>query len=355
MVDAAENEVRDPSAGEEPGAVPERPAHVVALEMQGAPKRVWIDTDVELAFRTSCDQGCDLSGSTLTVTDEAGSEVARVVLASGEGEAFASGTATIGMPHEAGEHTWHVAFAPAPQAEGATSDVGGTTGEGSEAACDDAACDEPVCHEPVSLDFVLSPEPHETSMSVWDVPSPAVAGAEVCISVGVTCPAGCDLGGQEVVVCNEEGTEVARGALSEKAHGTSNLWRAAVTFAMPETCGLHKWTARYAGADGAHPAADRGFSFSVVADEPTCPVTVHVCAAFGEDALGRANVTVREAGKPPYRGVTGEDGSCVVYVPAGTYTVSASCPRYKPGAVENVEVAESGAEVTLRLSFGPGY
>lgn len=338
--------------------------HGVNFDVCEMPRRVWVDTDVCLTFRAACEHGCDLAGGSLVIVDERGAQVARVVLGPSVDGVSTSEPATVPMPHEPGEHVWSVNYAPAPDeapageasdaapAEGDSPAEGRDGGAGDAAAAPDAA--PRACHEASSFELVLSPEPHTTSMSVWDVPSPAVAGTRACISVGVTCPAGCELAGQDVVVLDEDGAEVARGRLAEKASGTGDLWHATVDVALPEVCGLHHWKARYAG-DGAHPSSERAFSFAVVAEEPTCSVTVHVEAQFGEGCLAHANVTLREPGNPPYRGLTADDGTCVVVVPAGTYNVSAACPGYKSVTMEGVEVGPEGSDVTLTLPFAPEY
>lgn len=347
MVDIADKEGAESTVEFEP-AVEEctHEVHAVGFDVPDMPARVWVDAEVSLTFRAACACGCDLTGGRLTVSDTEGAPVADVRLLTPVDGVCLSEPVTITMPHDPGEYVWHVLYTPYRPTEEAE--------PAAEAESEDAA--RLVVHEAAPFELVLSPEAHVTSMSVWDVPSPVVAGSSALISVGVTCPAGCDLSGQEVAVLDETGAEVSRGRLSGRAGATGNLWCAEVAVAMPEACGSHEWKARYEGADGIHPTSERRFSFAVVEDVPTCPVTVRVASILGEEGpLGRAHVTVREPGKPPYRGLTGDDGTCVVCVPVGTYNVSAACTGYKSATWEGVEVGEEGSDVELRLNVEPGF
>ena len=51
-------------------------------------------------------------------------------------------------------------------------------------------------------------EPHAAELTVWDVPSAAVAGERFRVSVGVRCSAGCGLGGHELGIFDQDGSQV---------------------------------------------------------------------------------------------------------------------------------------------------
>ncbi len=212
------------------------------------------------------------------------------------------------------------------------------------------------------------PPPHATSIAVWDVPSPVVAGSRFGVTVGVKCAAACPLAGQPVVVRDAAGAEVGRGRLdSEPAPGTRALYAADVALAAPAEAGVHAWTATFtAAASGAPPAAESRsagpsppemaaspeaphaeaqatFSFRAAAP-PEHSVTVSVCDQATEAPLAAVEVHLG-----PYRAATDAEGGARVDVPTGDYDLYVRKAGYAPHAGR---VAVTG-DVALQVAAAP--
>src|SRR2546425_6393468 len=111
-------------------------------------------------------------------------------------------------PEEVGEYSWTLVF-PKHEAEG-------------------------LVHEEGSLPITVKTMAHDTSLAVWDVPSPIVIDHPFRIHVGATCTAGCDLKGKEIQICDETGASIARGHLGETPwNGTRALYWTEVDLAAP--------------------------------------------------------------------------------------------------------------------------
>ncbi len=210
--------------------------------------------------------------------------------------------------------------------------------------------------------------PHPTSIAVWDVPSPVVAGSRFTVTVGVKCPAACSLTGRPIVVRDAAGAEVGRGRLgSQPAPGTRALYAASVALAAPVEAGVHAWTATFpAAGSGAPPAAEGGtaapqppetaappeaphaeaqatFSFRA-AERPEHRVTVTVCDQQTEAPLAQVEVHLG-----PYSAATDARGRARVEVPAGRYDLYVRKAGYAP---HTGGVAVTG-DVALRVAVAP--
>ncbi len=204
--------------------------------------------------------------------------------------------------------------------------------------------------------------PHPTSIAVWDVPSPVVAGSRFTVTVGVKCPAACSLTGRPIVVRDAACAEVGRGRLgSQPAPGTRALYAASVALAAPVEAGVHAWTATFpAVGSGAPPAAAGGtaapqppeaphaeaqatFSFRA-AERPEHRVTVTVYDQQTEAPLAQVEVHLG-----PYRAATDARGRAQVEVPAGRYDLYVRKAGYAP---HTGGVAVTG-DVALRVAVAP--
>lgn len=107
---------------------------------------------------------------------------------------------------------------------------------------------------------------HQRTCAVEVSPREADAGAELAVTVGVSCPHGCDLRGQSVSVRNQDGTELASAELSEfdgEAYVTS-----AFVLRAPLEAGGHIYRAVLASQekDGVlHEETSTDFSFATKA------------------------------------------------------------------------------------------
>ena len=210
--------------------------------------------------------------------------------------------------------------------------------------------------------------PHPTSIAVWDVPSPVVAGSRFTVTVGVRCPAACSLTGRPIVVRDAAGAEVGRGRLgSQPAPGTRALYAATVALAVPAEAGVHAWTATFpAVGSGAPPAAEDGTAAPQPPDTAAPPEAPHAeaQAAFSfraaEPPAHRVTVTIhdRETEAPlgnvevhlgPYRAATDARGSARVEVPPGRYDLYVRKAGYAP---HTARVAVAG-DVALQVAAAP--
>src|SRR5262249_27265849 len=107
---------------------------------------------------------------------------------------------------------------------------------------------------------------HDTSLAVWDIPSPLVAGERFAIKVGAKSSAACELAGRGIEICDDAGTVVARTKLNATPlAGTSALYWADVALTAPTAERLHIWSARFDAAelDLPHEGAAASFSFLI--------------------------------------------------------------------------------------------
>jgi hypothetical protein len=153
---------------------------------------------------------------------------------------------------------------------------------------------------------------HETSLAVWDIPTPA-AGQRFTVKVGAKSSAGCALGGCRIEVLDGE-IVVASGRLGDEPWpGTGALYWAEVELRAPQMPRPVALTVRFDAAhlDEPHQDASSPFSVPVVA-RPDHTLTVTV-AAHGipiEEAYIRLG---------PYRATTGASGQATLEAAKGRY------------------------------------
>lgn len=232
----------------------------------------------------------------------------------------------------------------------------------------------PACHVP-NGDPGPPPAsaPHRTSVAVWGVSSPVVAGGPFRATVGVKCASGCCLSGMPVAVRDAAGAAAGGGRLGgAPSPGTRALYASEVSLVAPEDEGVHAWTADFAGgacshgdeaarcragteaggrpegADAqppnaapevAHAASSATFGFRTVGP-PDHRVTVTVRERETEAPIARAEVRIG-----PYRGATGVDGRVALEVTAGEHAVSVRKAGFRPHA-DRVAVT---TDVALRV------
>jgi hypothetical protein len=134
---------------------------------------------------------------------------------------------------------------------------------------------------------------HQTSLAVWDIPTPA-AGERFSVKVGAKSSAGCALGARRVEVLDGE-TVVAAGQLGDAPWpGTDALFWTEVELQAPGKPGLVTLSVRFDAAelDAAHEGASSSFNVSVIA-KPEHTLTVKVVAheVPVEDAIVRLGPT----------------------------------------------------------------
>lgn len=177
-----------------------------------------------------------------------------------------------------------------------------------------------------SLPLLLTTVPHETSLAVWDNPSPVVRGAKFDVKVGAKCTSSCGIGGRTVEIRDEAGTVIGSAALGDSTWpGTASLYWTSVALKAPRKLGHHVWTVSFSPAELklAHGAASSRFSF-VTVPEPEHSVSVKVLNKKTKAPVAGAQVQLG-----PYRTVTDEKGAATLRVPKGGFEIVATRAGYE--------------------------
>src|SRR5437762_2034510 len=112
-------------------------------------------------------------------------------------------------------------------------------------------------------------KPHETSLAIWDVPSPLVLGRSSKLKVGVRCSSGCPLTGQEVQIRDTDQNHIGEGKLGPTPWpGTAGLYWTEVDVVVPPIEGMHTWTARFAATNQETPHLGASSNFTVITVKP---------------------------------------------------------------------------------------
>ena len=177
-------------------------------------------------------------------------------------------------------------------------------------------------------------KPHAVQLTVWDVPAAAGAGERFRVTVGVRCSAGCDLGGRELSLFDQEGSPAGTVKLGHDVWpGTEALYFAEVEARAPLEAGSHQWEAKIAGWDAELPHAPGSFPLIVrVVTSPDCEVTVRAVDREKQTPIKGARVVMH-----PYRAVTDDNGIATVRVARGQYDILVSGSQYR-AACTSVEV-----------------
>ncbi len=183
-------------------------------------------------------------------------------------------------------------------------------------------------HEPAegALPFVLKTLPHETSLAVWDIPSPVVRNAPFEIEAGAKCSSSCALAGKIIEIRDESGKLMGSGALGETpVPGTTALSFTAIALKAPRKLALNNWTASFAPSELklAHGSATSRFSFVTVA-EPEHSVSVKVVHAETKAPIAGAQVRLGI-----YGAETDAAGAAIMRVPKGAFPLVVARPGYK--------------------------
>ena len=276
---------------------------LVHLEVsEPVPIEAGAGSEIVVRLRASCPAGCDRRGMTIRAIAPDGSDAAHA-LASHDGAVSESGDIVLRAPPRVGEHVWRFVLA-------AHEIAGVRYGE--------AAVSVPVRCGPQS-----------TSLAVWAVPSPVVAGERFAVNVGAKSSAGCELKGRGVEIRNAADEVVARGRLGDTPWpGTAALYWTALELPAPPQQGLCSWLVAFdaAGLDLPHDGASSTFSVAIV-PPPQHKLTVTVIekhtAAPIEDALVRLGA---------YRATTGRSGLAEIRMPKGRYELQVWKPGYQAPA-----------------------
>jgi hypothetical protein len=290
--------------------------HATTIELsEPLPPQVPVGREVVVKVKVSCSEGCDLRGLPVKITAPDGSVVMGALLTCDAG-ANESGALALKAPLQVGEHVWRIVFAP-PAAAG-------------------------VVHDDAALSVPIKTSPQETSLAVWDIPSPVVMGERFEIKIGAKSAAACVLGGKPIEVCDQTGAVVARGSLGETPWpGTGALYWTAVELLAPAESGLHTWTVQFAAAKLEIPHAGSSSSFSTaIVRPPEHRLTVQVIDK--DTAAPIPDVQIRLGA---YRAATNEAGLAEVRMPKGVYDLNI----WKVGYEAPARTMEVNEDVTVEV------
>ena len=279
------------------------------------PPEVEAGAELALGVRVTCPFGCDLPGGRVRAVSSDGSVVTAESVSPDEALDVEE-VLYLRVPLEVGEHTWTVLF-PAH-------DVGG------------------VVHEEVSLHVGTTVRPHETSVAVWDLPTPVVVGESFSAKVGIRCAAECRLTGKRPEVLDETGARVGEGSLGEEPWpGTRALYWVEVLLEAPPAEGSFIWSASPVLADmgTSHLEAEAVVGFFTVGP-PEHTVAVEVVREDTGDPIEKVEVRMGI-----YRASTDERGMARFELPSGEFKLLAS----KPGFSTDLATVEVIGDLDIRV------
>ena len=289
-------------------------ATVIAVD---APGEVAAGAGFCLSVRLSCAEGCDLSAIPITVTMPDGA-VATFAPEAGQGP-DAARAISLTAPLALGTHVFRLGAAD--------------EGTGAEAHIGTAVVPVYTC-------------PHETSLAVWDIPSPVIRGKPFVMKVGVKSSAGCDLCGRSISVLNEAGNVLGSTALGAAPWpGTDALYWSELTVPAPNTEGLFTWVVRFDATDLSPPHRDATsrFTMAIVAP-PEHRLTVKVI-----DQVTAAGIPNAQLRLGAFRAATAENGVAELMLPTGAYDLTV----WKPGYTSPPVAVRIDADAAIEVAVAP--
>ncbi len=264
--------------------------HATTIELgEPLPAEVAVGSDLVLKVKVSCSAGCDLRNLPLKVAAPEG-VAATGALVTCNASVNESGDIAVKAPIRVGEQAWTIVFE--------VHEAGG------------------IRHEECSLPVTIKTIAHETSLAVWDIPSPVVMRNRFAVKVGAKSAADCELKDTSIEVYDASGAVAARGRLGKTPWpGTSALYWAAVELIAPDHEGLSAWSVRFAATELAlpHDASAAEFRVAVVRP-PEHRLTVKVI-----DKDSKAPIEDVQIRLGVYRGATDPAGMAEIMMPKGVH------------------------------------
>lgn len=315
-------------------AVNKGEGHEVSFDMDGLPDKLYVDDLIQLTLFASCSSGCDLVGDSVTMTNEAGDEVASAQFTTQEGELACTEPMLLTMPAEPGDVQYVIHYEPR---ELPLPDDGGPR------------FDNP--HEARDLLLVLTVEPHHVSVSTWGLTTPVYVSEPAKVCVGVSCSGGCDLGGCKVEVVDDDGKLQASGTLRTPEAPRDSLWWDELTFTAPDDAKLHRYEARFdpSSLEMPHEAATHKFSF-VSRVRPERNFVIHVIDDKADKPLRSARVELKptDGGKAQFAS-TDSTGKASLGTTKGEFDLKVTSPSKRAYNVK-VDLTPGDLEVEIRMS-----
>jgi hypothetical protein len=292
------------------------PVHGPHLEIdRWFPAEVAAGAELIFTVRVNCPFGCDLRGMEVVVEAPEGPLVTEKLVSWGEGS-NATAEIVIRAPSEIGEHKWSVSYRH--------------------------QASDPPEHTGISLPVPFSTVAHQTSLAVWDLPSPAVMGEAFKIKIGASCAQRCDLRGRGIEIYDGAGERLGTAEFGEEAWpGSEALHWAEVELVAPVEEGVVSWSVGFSAADLELPHQTSSSKFSFVATKPPKhQLTVEVVESGSAVPVPNAEVSLGV-----YRASTGESGRSTVSVAEGTYELLV----WKTGYEAPARALEVSDDLTVRV------
>jgi hypothetical protein len=281
------------------------------------PAEVPVGSEVSVQVRAAHAAGSELRGGRINVL--ASEEIIAAQLLIGFRDGINETVAfTLKAPNRVGEFTWTVQFP--------SQDING------------------VRYEESTLPGAFRTTPMQTSLAVWDVPSPVLIEACFAIKVGAKSSGACELKAARVEVTDEDGGKAGDGAFGDTPWpGTAALYWGEISLTAPRKEGAYSWRVAFAAEELSlpHAAASTTFGFAVV-KHPEHRLTVKVMESEGAAPI--ANV---QLGVGPYRAATDEAGEASVPVPKGRYRIDLWHPEFEFVSRELEVTADFAVEIEL--------
>jgi hypothetical protein len=282
-----------------------------------SPEEVDAGSDVTMTVRVAgLRKG--LSKLAVSVRDQQHAELARAELKPADDDAHESDDIVLPVPGTVGEQLYRAVVLAA-----------GKNGE---------------LQEQTSSEVRFTIKPHAALLNVWDVPSTVVAGERFKLTIGVKCSAGCDLGGQAVIIVDHEGSHVGAAHLGHEVWpGTEALYFAEMAAVAPSVPGNQRWEIKASPSASELPHDSGSCDIAVkVVSPPDCEVTVEAFDREKQTPIKGARVIIH-----PYRAMTDEHGVAKIKVTKGRYDILVSASKYV-AASASVEVT---ADVLTRAEL----
>jgi hypothetical protein len=195
-----------------------------------------------------------------------------------------------------------------------------------------------------ALSISSQTRPHQTSLSVWAVPSTVQIANRFSITVGAKSSGACLLGGARIEIRDDTGTVAGESMLGQTPwSGSDALYWTEVMLAGPSKAGPQRWSARFAATDLElpHLGASAEFSFTAV-KPPEHRVAVTVIEGGAATPVEKTEIALG-----PYRAATDNAGVAHIEVSAGTYELAV----WKSGFQAAVRTVEIAADANVRFEL----
>lgn len=288
-------------------------------KVEVSPSEVDAGATVTVRIIVTCPHGCDLTGDTVWIRNQADEELANEQLAElDEGDAYATREILLQAPQTIGNHVY-AAILPALDQDG-------------------------LSHDKVTTQFSIVVKAHTAYLNVWGVPSAIPAGERFGFKLGMKCSSGCKLTGRALDIVDDSGTKIGTATLGEDpSPGTKALYYAEFETNAPAEVGDHMWQVKVAATEMGTPHAGGSFAFPVkVVTSPDFEVTVEAIDSEKQTPIKGLHVLMH-----PYRGITDENGIARIRVTRGTYKLHVSGFKYIP----HHAIIDAANDVTERVEL----